>query len=234
MDQFYTIAGLTVKMNSFGRTVEQAKPYVANEATPDICIPCTWHQLKLRQPHLSDDDCEYLSTGASFYTELLRFDGMMLHSSAVVMDGKAYLFSAPCGTGKSTHTNLWLDVFGSRAAMLNDDKPALRYEDGTWYAYGTPWSGKHDISANLRVPVAGIAMVERGEHNEITRLDSKAAIYGLLDQTIRPKNIQMYTKLLELLDSLITNIPVWKIKCNMDREAAVVAYEAMSGEKWRN
>ena len=233
MDQFYFIAGLTVKMNSFGRTVEQAKPYTAMETVPDICIPSTWQQLKLQQPHLSDDDCEYLSTGASFYSALLDFDGMLLHSSAVVMDGKAYLFSAPCGTGKSTHTNLWLDVFGSKASMLNDDKPALRLEDGVWYAYGTPWSGKHDLSTNLRVPVGGIAILERSEHNEINRLDSKAAIYGLLDQTIRPKNTKMFAKLLDLLDSLITIIPVWKLKCNMEPDAAIVAYEAMSGQKWR-
>lgn len=234
MEQYYKIAGLTVKMDTFGRTQEQAKPYLTEPAAPDLCILSNWQELQRSQPHLSDDDCEYLATGASFYRQLLKFNGMLLHASAVVMDGKAYLFSAPCGTGKSTHTRIWLREFGDHATMLNDDKPALRYEDGAWYAYGTPWSGKHDISTNVRVPVAGIAMVQRGENNEIHPLGGKEAIYGILEQTVRPRDVHFWTRLLDLLDKLITEVPVWKLKCNMEPEAAWVSYEAMSGQKWRN
>lgn len=68
-----------------------------------------------KNPHLSLENCEYLSTGGSFYRQLAMFDGMMLHASGVVVDGKAYLFSASCGTGKSTHVRLGLKLFGERA-----------------------------------------------------------------------------------------------------------------------
>jgi len=233
MERYYRIAGLIVRMETYGRTEKQAIPYLTDFVEkPDFFIVSRKNIAKEKIPNLSDDDAEYLGTGSGFYTELIRFNGFQLHSSAVVVDGKAYLFSANSGTGKSTHTSLWLNLFGERAFILNDDKPALRLmEDGTWYAFGTPWSGKYDISVNTGVPIAGICMLERGEKNEIVPFRGKEAIFEIFVQTNRPKAAEYRIKLMELLDDLIRNVPVWKLKCNMDPEAAVVSYEAMSGRK---
>ena len=231
MEKFYRIAGLTVKMDSYGRTVEQAEAYrCAPCADPDIVICSAWEKMKHKYPEWSDDVGEYLYSGSSFYKQLLDFDGLMLHSSAVVVDGKAYLFTAPSGTGKSTHTKLWLDLFGDRAYILNDDKPALRLEDGVWYAYGTPWSGKYDISVDKRIPVAGIAAISRAETNSITPYGGKEAVLDIMRQVNRPRDMAFRIKLLELLDKLITQVPVWKLQCNTDPGAAVLSYRAMSGE----
>ena len=228
----YCIAGLRVEMESFGRTLDQASAYeVPVSGDPDIVIRTSPETLQESCPHLSIDDCEYICTGGSFYTNLIKYDGIMLHSSCVVVDGRAYLFTAPSGTGKSTHTNLWLKKFGSRAYILNDDKPALRLENGTWYAYGTPWSGKYDISRNERVPVAGIAVVNRGQNNAIVPFTGFAAITAVLDQMIRPMGEGYRAQILETLDKLLSNVPVWKLTCNMDDDAATVAYEAMSAGK---
>lgn len=229
MEQYYKIAGLTVKMDSFGRTVEQAEPYkCAPCEKPQIVIESNWPELKEQYPRWSDNLGEYMSTGTLFYRHLLNFDGIMLHSSAVVVDGQAYLFTADSGMGKSTHTQLWLKKFGPRAFILNDDKPALRLEEDGWYAYGTPWSGKDDISVNTRVPLAGIAVVERGEENSIEPFRGVGAVHALLKQVNRPKEKGYREKILELLDKLITQVPVWKLRCNMDMEAAEVSYQAMS------
>lgn len=233
MEAYYKIANLIIQMDTFGRTLAQAEPYRWQPEKADIRIVSNWEALQERQPHLSRDDCEYLSTGSSFYRQLIDFDGMMLHASAVVVDGKAYLFSAPCGTGKSTHTRLWLERFGDRAKILNDDKPALRLIDGNWFAYGTPWSGKHDININMGVPLAGIAMIEQSSKNEIVPYTGAKTVLNILEQTARPANKELREKLMDLVVSLMTQVPVWKLKCNMDPEAAVVSYEAMSGEKWR-
>lgn len=234
MLKYYQIADLTVEMDSFGRTEEQAKPYLLDYVPKnvDFVVESKWELYKDENPSLSDEDGEYLFTGSHFYANLLKYDGMMLHSSAVVVDGKAYLFSADPGTGKSTHTRLWLEHFGSRGYILNDDKPALRLVDGVWYAYGTPWSGKHDISVNVGVPVQGIAVLKRGETNEITRYDGINAIFDIFSQTNRVRKLENRERVLMLLDKLMTQVPVWKLKCNMDPEAAIVAYEAMSGQKY--
>lgn len=232
MLQNYRIAGLNVRMDSFGRTEAQAVPYLSQFDEPDIVVSSAWQVLKQRHPHLSDEDCEYLSTGSSFYRQLLSYDGLLLHASAVVVDGRAYLFSAPSGTGKSTHTRLWQQVFGSdRVQILNDDKPALRRENGIWYAYGTPWSGKHDISINARIPLGGICFLEQSAENSIAPYGGAKLIFSLLEQTMRPADACLRSKLMELLDLLITEIPVWKMGCNTNPEAAMISYRVMTEQQ---
>lgn len=235
MKQYYKVAGLIVEMDTFGRGADQAFPYLIEySGEPDIVITSNWESKKKDYPGLCDGDGEYLATGFSFYKQLLNFDGMMLHSSAVMMDGKAYLFSADCGTGKSTHTSIWRKTFGEdRALILNDDKPALRLENGIWYAYGTPWSGKTPQNINARVPLEGIAVIERAENNSIEPFGGIEAVQELLKQTARPRDMEFRIKILELLDKLIAMVPIWKLRCNMEAEAAIVSYEAMSGERWR-
>lgn len=227
MTNYYHIADLTVAMDSFGRTVTQAEPYLTEPCIPDIVIRSDWKGLQASQPHLSEDDCEYLTTGGSFYRQLPNFGGMMLHASAVVREGWAYLFTAPCGTGKSTHTRLWLEAFPD-AFILNDDKPALRIVDSTAYAYGTPWSGKTAQNRNLRVPLAGICILGRGKDNKITPCTRPAAIHRLLEQTARPRDGAAMKKLLELVDKLVSTVPVWKMECNMESDAARLSYRTMS------
>jgi len=234
MLEYYIIAGLTVRMDTFGRTLEQAAPYRTEDVNAsDILIQSYRDGILELHPNMASDVAEYLGTGLSFYRELIRFQGMMLHSSAVVVDGKAYLFTASSGTGKSTHTKLWLQAFGERAYILNDDKPALRKIDGQWFAFGTPWSGKHDISTNVGVPVGGIAILERGERNEICRASGTDVLLDLLRQVNRPRGAEYRRLLMPLLDQLLREVPIWRLKCNMEPEAAIVAYEAMSGEKFK-
>ena len=234
MKNLYRIAGLTISMDSFGRTAEQAENYRCDsEDQIDIVIESPWENNKHLHPNLSNDDGEYLATGSVFYKNLLRHNGLMLHSSAVVVNGRAYLFTADSGVGKSTHTKLWLELFGERAYILNDDKPALRYLNGTWFAFGTPWSGKHDISANTCAPIAGIAILVRSETNEISRFSGLDVIQRILRQVNRPRDAESRELLLELINQLILDIPIWKLKCNMSLDAAITAYEAMSHNDWR-
>ena len=231
MTQYYKIADLVVAMESFGRTVEQAKPYLidACEGTvPDIELKSDYEALKKEAPYLSDDDCEYLTSGGSFYRKLVKHNGMLIHSSAVLLDGRVYIFTAPCGTGKSTHTKLWMKVFGDRAQILNDDKPAIRLVDGVWYAYGTPWSGKHDININTRAPLAGVCVLGRGEVNKIERFTGPKAVHALLEQTARVKHPEFMMNMLTLLDKLFASVPVWRMECNMEDEAAIMSHKAMS------
>ena len=231
MKNKYKIAGLIVEMEVSGRTREQAIPYLCDgKMDADIEVKPNIKAVKDKHPEITDEGAEYLSTGSDFYSKLLNYNGMMLHASAVVVDGKAYLFSARSGTGKSTHTNLWLQYFGDRAYILNDDKPALRMMDGKWYAFGTPWSGKYDMSVNAGVELAGLAMLERAEHNEIVPYLGTRAIFDIFSQVNRPKAYELREKLLPLIDQLINDVSIWKLKCNMEMKAAEIAYNAMCAE----
>ena len=168
----------------------------------------------------------YLGSAAMFARYLLRFQGTYLHASAVILDGRAYLFSANSGTGKSTHTEKWCRLFG--ATYLNDDKPALRLVDDVWMAYGTPWSGKHDLSTPTGVPLGGIAFLRRGEENSIRPMTSAEAVPHLVHQSQWRMHRDLMEVQLTLLDRLMREIPVWELTCRNDDDAAILSHSVMT------
>lgn len=227
---FYRIADLNVAMDTFGRTARQSEAYRIPETTPDVVIRTDPVAAKKRYPTFSADDCEYMETSAQFYDQLLDFDGMMLHASCVALDGEAYLFSAPSGTGKSTHAQLWLKKFGDRARILNDDKPALRWTDGECYVYGTPWSGKTTLNRNERAKLRGIAVLQRSEDNFAEPLRGTEAIFGILDQTVRPLSGIRTRALMRCIDRLVSGGFVYRIGVNLLPESVDIVYRAMHRE----
>lgn len=223
----YGIAGLIVEMELSGRTKQQAEPYRTEKAgDADITIRFDYEKLQKSHPEMTNRDmAEYMGTGTLFAGELLRHDGFQLHSSAIVLDGKAYLFSAPSGTGKSTHTEKWCRLYG--AEILNDDKPALRHIGNTWMVYGTPWSGKHDLSQPLGVPLGGIAFLQRGEENTIRPMTAAEAVPAIISQIPRYLPKRYMEQQLMLLDKLLSEETIWLLTCRNDDDAARVSYEAM-------
>lgn len=231
----YDIAGLKVNMvNPKGRTAKQAQPYLAADQHEnqhiDIVINVDEKRvLKAMEEHpeLVQDDWEYMITGSDFYTELLKYNGILLHSSCIVVDGMAYAFSADSGTGKSTHTQLWLKYFGDRAHMLNDDKPAIRLIDGKVYACGTPWSGKYDYSSPEIAELAGICFLERSEENWIRKADTGKAVFNIFSQTVRKLNADRMDMLFDVLEQIFAKVPLYEFGCNISREAVLTSYNAM-------
>ena len=225
---FYRIADLTVQMDVSGRTYQQAQAYrVDGSEKADVVLKYDMQRLARLNPDIKDPDImQYLATGALFAKELLAFDGSFLHSSAVVLDGKAYLFSAPSGTGKSTHTEKWCRLFGAR--YLNDDKPALRCVHGVWMAYGTPWSGKYDLSSNEGVPIGGVAVLRRGEENTIKPLQPAEALPWVMSQSSYQLDREDMEKQLALLDRFLRQVPIWQLNCRNEDAAAVVSRNAMT------
>lgn len=232
---FYDIAGLKVRMNNCGgRSQAQAQAYLAENQDEnqkfDIDINVDKQRVldaMAEHPELTQNDWEYMLTGSDFYTQLIQYDGILLHSSCIVVDGVAYAFSADSGTGKSTHTQLWLKRFGDRAYMLNDDKPAIRLIGDTVYACGTPWSGKFDYSTPAVVPLAGICFLERSEDNWIKRAETSKALYNIFSQTIRRLGEENMNKLLDNLTEIFNKVPIYQFGCNISDEAVECSYNAM-------
>ena len=160
--------------------------------------------------------------------ELLKRDTVLLHGSTVGVDGYAYLFTAPCGTGKSTHTRLWREVFGSRAVMVNDDKTFLRITPSGVLAFGSPWSGKHGLATNICLPLRGICFLSRGKENVIQPELPEEAMPEMLHQCLIPEDAAGANQAHGLLERLAQVVPLWKLECTKDQEAAHVSYRAMS------
>lgn len=211
--------GLAPRLQAY-RTEETGKPHIIIKEEmykPD------------RNPTLSPIGVAYMQSGSIFYSYLVKFGGMMLHASAVALDGGAYLFSGPSGMGKSTHTRLWKACFPN-AEIFNDDKPALRELDGTWYAYGTPWCGKDGININLKAPLKAICFLRRGEMNTARRLSGFEAISALAEQTfMKFKDPSILDEAISHLESLTAKIPIYEMTVTKTPEAALFSYRCLSG-----
>lgn len=234
MMKTYRICDLIVNMDlRYPMAIRRSEKYLIDDYdTCDIELAYKPEELKKLSkiaPDLSDEQVEVVYMTQCFYLQLLKFNGCMLHSSAVAVDNKAYLFSARSGTGKSTHTSQWLKLFGDSACIINDDKPAIRIIDGKIYAYGTPWSGSSDLNQNVRVPLQAICMIERSESNFIEPIEDKAkVIYQFMNQTVRPSSEKGMDMFLNVLSKIVTDVPVWRLGCNISVDAAKLAYETMS------
>ena len=178
----------------------------------------------------SDGYLETLAVYRKIAEQMPEYDTFLFHGSCIAVDGAGYLFTAKSGTGKSTHTRLWRELFGERAIMVNDDKPLIRIDaNGTAVAYGTPWDGKHHLSSNISVPLRAVCVLDRSAENHIREITHSEALPVLLQQVYRPMNAAAMARTLTLIHRLTGCAKLYQLGCNMNIEAAQVAYEAMKG-----
>ena len=178
------------------------------------------------RPGYSDDYLESLAVCRKIAERMPEYDVFLFHGSAVAADGNAYVFTAPSGTGKSTHARLWRELLGEKAVMVNDDKPFIRVRpDGTATAYGTPWDGKHHLSSNTAVPLKAVCVLERAEENFIRKISKTEALPALIRQTYRPEDPRALDRTLTLLERM--NVKLYRLGCNTDLSAAELSYNTM-------
>lgn len=222
--------------------IDECLPHeVADVSTADLTVQISAEDIAYERMR-SDRDAErndqapvmysdaYLETLAVYrkIAEWMPIQGILLfHGSVVAVDGKAYLFTAKSGTGKSTHTRLWREYFGDRAVMINDDKPLIQVTDDGIYAYGTPWDGKHRLSTNTHAPLAGICVLRRGSDNVIRKVTPQDVYPMLLQQCYRPMATEALMATMQLLDKLKENNSFYELSCNISQEAVEVAYNGM-------
>lgn len=179
---------------------------------------------------LGPGSLEWMALHRQVSDYLLGFDIMLFHGSCVAVDGRCYLFMAPSGTGKSTHTALWMQKFGGRAMMVNGDKPFVRIASDCVTAYGSPWDGKEHLSANVGVPLHAIAIVHRGEENHIEPVERDERMRELARGAYVPDGAASRLKAAVLMDRLLAQVSLYSLTCNMEPEAADCAYAMMSGD----
>lgn len=236
------IAGCTAAVTSlFDSTRDYCARYLT-DTQPDFTVTVTREDLAFEQDFL-DQEADEEGLRRRVFTEpfleraaiqrqvaeqLLSRGVLLLHGSAVAVDGKGYLFTAKTGTGKSTHTRLWRQVFGSRAVMINDDKPFVRVTPTGITLWGAPWSGKHGLDTNVSVPLAGICILERGVENTIVPADPQQAVRFLMGQCLYPRDTAEQFRLHVLLQALADGTALWRMQCTISPEAAKIAHRAMS------
>lgn len=223
------IADLLAEVPAAGGLAPRCEAYLCETAdSPDIIIREEGYRRERYDSRLGFETVAYMEAAYQFCLQLVDYDGFYLHSSAVMLDGRVYLFSGPCRAGKSTHTRIWQQTFGPEARVINDDKPAIRLVDGKWIAYGTPWCGKDGINENASAPVAGVCFLKKASHNAIQRLPPLEAAQKILSQTIRKfDTAEKLDNLLTLLNRFIAEVPVYELENLPEPAAARLSYETM-------
>ena len=154
---------------------------------------------------------------------------MMIHGAAIAENGKAHLFIAPSGTGKTTHIRLWKENFPG-ISWINGDKPMITVADGVAFAHGTPWAGKERYQTDTAAPLDAIVLLRRGETNRIRRITAAEALPGVYAAVYRPDDRAAAEAVVRLFEKLMRAAPCYVLECNMDKEAALVAREGLHAD----
>ena len=154
---------------------------------------------------------------------------VLAHSSCVMYKGKAWMFLGKSGTGKSTHSRMWLSTLED-VILMNDDHPVIRINDeGLAIAYGSPWSGKTPCYKNVQAPVGGIIRIARAPYNKARRLspiESYASLMTSFSGMTWEKDLADGRD--KTIQGIISRVPCWVMECLPDADAAVVCSKAVT------
>jgi hypothetical protein len=213
------VANIVIKVNAvFSSALTGFSDYLCPSNYPhDVLI------------HVREDNVKGISKSVLFELvgPISKYDAFFLHASAVVLDNKAYLFTAPMGVGKSTHTSLWCDFFKGNAFIINDDKPVIRLVNEDFFVFGDPWATDKNIQVNTSARIAGLCFIERSSNNWIEKVDPGIMLPSLLQRIFLPNEEEYRINILHLLDVFVKKIPFYKMGCNISYEAVKKSYEAM-------
>ncbi len=221
-------AGLVIRIrNRYGYAEHLCREYLTGEdRKPDITVEVSEEELraeieKAPECFFGDGYAEAVVLYEKISNALPAFDAFVMHSSVVRVNGEAYCFAAESGTGKSTHTRYWKEALGDRVTVINGDKPIYRFTGDQLIAYGTPWCGKENWHANASAPLKALCLLERGEENAIYPVDAFEMLGELSRHFHLPGGGQVdMVKLMELIDRMVTTVPVYRLRCRNDISAA--------------
>lgn len=164
---------------------------------------------------------EFLILAEKTSDALLVRDGCIFHCAVMVHKGKAYAFTGPSGTGKTTHYVMWKLLYGEDIQILNGDKPILKCrEDSAIWMYPSPWKGKEGMGNMLSAPLAGIVVLSQSNHNAMRRMSLKESIVPLYEQFLFSRgSIEQVRRALSLEEKVLRTVPVWHLENRGDEEA---------------
>lgn len=159
----------------------------------------------------------------------LRFNTALIHSSVVYNDAGAIAFLGKSGTGKSTHSRLWLNHIDAYQ-LLNDDNPAVKItEGGDAYIFGTPWSGKTACYVNKKAKLRAIVRLKQAPFNKFTDMLGKDALMTLLPSfTALRWNKEIFSTMINVIENIITKVNVGYLECLPNQDAAKLNYESIN------
>ena len=215
---------------------EYCKEYIATgKEKEDFTITVTNEEIQNERKNSeykekSNNYIEIIMTLLKIADELPDRNKFLMHGAVVAWKRRGYIFTAPSGTGKTTHVRLWKKYLGSDVEIINGDKPILEVKEEKIIAYGTPWAGKERFQKNTSVPIQGICFLRQSKTNNIRRLNRREALLLLLPQIYIMSDSKKAGKTLELFGEVLERIPVYEFRCNISKEAVNCSFETLTAE----
>lgn len=230
------IAGLSVRMHPlYDHAREFCRDYLIAGGNEDMVAVSSADAIAREMDALPGSSAallEPLCLYRQIAEQLPAFDGFVFHGAAIEYGGKAYVFTAPSGTGKTTHIRLWAQHLRGAVKIVNGDKPILRLTGTGVNVCSTPWAGKEKWQRNCIVPLGALCLLRRGDTDRIRRITPSKYVSELLRQTYLPENGDMLDKTLTVLDEICKRVPIYLLECTMNETAVIAAFEGMTGEKY--
>ena len=233
----YEIAGLRVEIaNKHAYTTKFCGAYLSENQDLPAHLTASVTDAELQEereasPGFSDGYIENICLYRSICMQLPTVNRFLLHASILEYDGKAYAFLGKSGTGKSTHTKLWLK-FLPDARVLNGDKPILEFANKEFYAHGTPWQGKENWGYNGRAKLFGLCFLEQAKENSVEKLSISETSARIFQQILLPQDENNVIATLDLIDKLVATVPAYLLKCNISEEAVQCSFQALTKKEF--
>lgn len=232
----YEIADLRVKINNkYQFTDKFCRGYLSDDQSLPVDIEVEVDEWEIKEemalsPNFSVGYVENLCIYRRICHQMLKFDRFLMHSAVLEYEGNCYAFLGRSGTGKSTHTGLWLKNLES-ARILNGDKPIIAFSNGEFVVYGTPWMGKERLGYNGKGVLKALCFLEQAKVNEIERLKIEDVSTRLFNQLLMPMEFEAVSKTMDLADELIKRVPSYLLKCDISDEAFKTSFNCIVGGK---
>ncbi len=229
-EKFYIeISGLCVEMNArYKHVFLHCKDYISDNTAADIKAFATEEQIAREmqgyEGPMSEGYCEDICLYRSIAEQLPALDRLVFHGAAVSIAGRGFIFTAPSGTGKTTHINLLMKNYPDDVKIINGDKPIIHLAEDGARVCSTPWAGKENYNRNTIEPLAGICIVRRAPENAISRIDPARFFGDIFRQVYLPINAEARIATLDLLDKLAVSVPFYLLECNISDNAAETSY----------
>ena len=228
-------AGIPIELSSNSDFMERfCKDYLC-DGKPLFSVSVTEDKINEELQNADEPTTFDYAEALCLYREIAEklpiYDRTVFHGAAIEFGGKAYIFTAPSGTGKTTHIGLWKRYLGDKVKIINGDKPILSLSDGKITVHGTPYAGKEGWQTNVSAQLGGICFLSQGKKNEITAVEPKDAFTQLFLQTYKPQTEEAMRKTVEILRTLCT-VPCFAFSCNMTEDAVKTSFEALTNEKY--
>ena len=214
----------------------RCKDYLIEDTEPEFAVTVTEEEILeqcRKNPEFTREYLEYLCIHQAIAEKLPYYHRLVFHGAVITYKENCVLFTAPSGTGKTTHISLWRKYLGRDVDIVNGDKPMIKVDDCGAVAYGTPWCGKEGWQKNRKARLSAICFLRRGEVPGIRRAEPAECLDPLMHQVFLPlMDTEGSGRTLEDLDRLVSKVPLYILECDISEESVKCVFEEIVGEPY--